>query len=207
MERIVLSKEILENLYLISMLSIRDIAKRLDINEMVVRKYLYMYEIPRRNKSWKASLNKNGKEVPCEICGKLVYRKKYKLNKFSVFFCSWKCEKEYQSIKRKILELEDGWRGRREYKAWRKQVKERDNNTCRICSNNKKLTAHHIIEAKDNPNLRFEINNGITLCEKCHIKIHRNNSKNYIESLQKVIFVENPNIGENLVIDNSEATS
>jgi hypothetical protein len=207
MNRIILSKEILEDLYLIKMFSIRDIAKHLEINANVVRKYLNIYEIPRRNKSWKASLNKNGKEVPCENCGKLVYRKKYKLNKFSIFYCSWKCEKEHQSKIRSISELPEAWRRRRFYKGWRKRILKRDGFECKLCDSDIKLVAHHIIEAKDNPGLRFELNNGITLCEKCHINIHKNDSHNYIESLQKVISVENLNIGGNLEIDNTEATS
>jgi len=206
MERIVLSKEVLENLYLTDMLSIRDIAKRLNVNNMIVRKYLYLYNIPRRNKSWKAPLNKNGKEVPCENCGKLVYRKKYKLNKFIRFYCSWKCEKEHQSKIRSVSELPEAWRRRKFYRGWRAKILKRDNFKCGLCDSNIKIVAHHIIEAKDNPALRFDINNGIALCEKCHIDLHKNNSKNYIESLQKVIFVENLNIGENLVIDNTEAT-
>lgn len=59
--------------------------------------------------------------------------------------------------------------------AWYKSVFSRDCFTCQVCGDNKggNLNAHHKFPWKDFPQLRFDINNGITLCEKCHIEIHR----------------------------------
>lgn len=202
-----IDKELLIELYVNQKLSIRAIAKLLNVVETRIRYSLYAHTIERRNKSWKSSTTKNGKEVPCEICGKLVYRKKHRLEKFDVFFCSWECAKEYQSITRSISELPEAWRRRKYYRSWRKKVLERDNFKCKICGNTENLVAHHIIEAQDCPELRLEIDNGIALCQCCHIKIHKNNSRNYIESLQEAILVENPNIGETLEIDNTEGQS
>jgi hypothetical protein len=57
-----------------------------------------------------------------------------------------------------------------DYKNWRKLVFERDNYKCKI--NNKdckgQLQAHHILRWADYPELRYEINNGITLCQAHH---------------------------------------
>lgn len=65
-----------------------------------------------------------------------------------------------------------------EYKNWRKQVYERDNYTCQECkTRGVKLNAHHIKQWCNNIKLRFDINNGITLCEKCHKKIHSKGCK------------------------------
>ena len=56
-----------------------------------------------------------------------------------------------------------------EYRTWRENVFVRDNFTCQKCfSLGLKLNAHHIIRWIDNIDLRYDINNGITLCEKCH---------------------------------------
>lgn len=56
------------------------------------------------------------------------------------------------------------------YIEWRNNVYARDNYTCQCCGNNKggNLQAHHILNFASNEKLRFELNNGVTLCESCH---------------------------------------
>ena len=53
---------------------------------------------------------------------------------------------------------------------WKRKCKIRDENKCRIADDNCKgqLEVHHILSYKDHPELRYEINNGITLCHFHH---------------------------------------
>ena len=54
---------------------------------------------------------------------------------------------------------------------WRNAVYKRDDYTCQDCQiKGKRLNAHHIKGFKDYPELRFDLDNGITLCVDCHKK-------------------------------------
>jgi len=55
---------------------------------------------------------------------------------------------------------------------WRKEVLKRDNYTCKRCGKAKNIEAHHIERWVDAPEKRFDVANGISLCEKCHKLIH-----------------------------------
>lgn len=67
-------------------------------------------------------------------------------------------------------------RNRSDYIEWRNQVFQRDNWTCKICgirsSKNKPviLQADHIQPFASYPNLRYNVDNGRTLCLDCHKK-------------------------------------
>lgn len=55
---------------------------------------------------------------------------------------------------------------------WRKSVFTRDKYTCQHCGDRKNLNAHHVKEWANFPDDRFDIANGLTLCESCHGKVH-----------------------------------
>ncbi len=64
------------------------------------------------------------------------------------------------------------------YIEWRIKIFQRDNWTCCSCHLvGGKLNAHHIKSWKDYPKLRFDIDNGITCCEKCHKLVHAKDFK------------------------------
>ncbi len=64
---------------------------------------------------------------------------------------------------------------RTEYKSWRRKVFERDNYTCQNCGiknglgKSVRLNAHHIKRVKDNLDLIYDLDNGVTLCFDCHL--------------------------------------
>jgi len=61
--------------------------------------------------------------------------------------------------------------GRTEYKTWRRAVFERDSYTCRQCGQiSGAVQAHHIKPWAKYPDMRYDVDNGVTLCKRCHIE-------------------------------------
>lgn len=64
------------------------------------------------------------------------------------------------------------------YKEWRVGVYKRDNYQCQVCGHkSKNLHAHHLRSFHNHTDLRYEISNGVTLCDRCHIEFHRRYGK------------------------------
>jgi hypothetical protein len=61
-------------------------------------------------------------------------------------------------------------------RRWRNRVLERDNYTCQHCGKTNDLAAHHISYWSNDPVNRVNVDNGITLCRKCHAFEHRGES-------------------------------
>jgi hypothetical protein len=60
-----------------------------------------------------------------------------------------------------------------EFKNWRRFVFERDDYTCQECGvHGVHLHPHHIESFADNPDIRFDVSNGTTLCKRCHNMFH-----------------------------------
>lgn len=58
-----------------------------------------------------------------------------------------------------------------EFRLWREAVFSRDNWTCQECKvRGGGLHPHHLKRFSDYPELRFSIDNGLTLCADCHKK-------------------------------------
>lgn len=75
--------------------------------------------------------------------------------------------------------ITEEWRSDRssqQYWEWQGAVFGRDGNTCQKCGFHDKfsrgLNAHHILNFGTYKALRFDINNGITLCGECHVEFH-----------------------------------
>lgn len=122
--------------------------------------------------------------LKCIICGKSF--KVDKSREWQARFCSLKCkgkgQKKWQSNNKHwnwkggITEENQKIRSSIEYKEWRYEVYVRDKFHCQICDthcNGKTIVAHHIKSFKDYPELRFTVSNGITLCRRCHARLHK----------------------------------
>lgn len=80
-------------------------------------------------------------------------------------------------------------------KLWKNSVLLRDNFTCQKYNiKGGELEAHHIVNFSEYPELRFEVNNGITLSKKAHREFHKKYGfkRNTIEQLSD--FLNNKNI-------------
>ena len=71
-------------------------------------------------------------------------------------------------------ERESRDRNYQDYFIWRTKVFERDDYTCQVCGQRGgELNAHHKKPYSKYPELRTELDNGITLCVKCHKAAHK----------------------------------
>ncbi len=55
-----------------------------------------------------------------------------------------------------------------EYQRWLREIRHRDENTCRVCTVQQNLHVHHIKSLEKYPEFATALDNGITLCGNCH---------------------------------------
>lgn len=70
------------------------------------------------------------------------------------------------------IPYKDPDRSRYPYKTWAKAVKDRDGWKCVDCGSTDSLHAHHVKRWRDYPALRYDVDNGKTLCHPCHEAAH-----------------------------------
>lgn len=87
------------------------------------------------------------------------------------------CSRECRS-KTSITPVLERLRKSKQFAEWRKAVFERDNYTCQHCGERGGvLHPDHIKQFAYYPKLRFDVDNGRTLCKPCHIKTDTYGSK------------------------------
>ena len=88
--------------------------------------------------------------------------------------CSIYYKKPYIQIEKNWLEL------RREVQPeLRSMVLERDEHKCIKCNSSENLQCHHILPVNIEPLLSADIDNCVTLCKECHIKVHKKDGCKY----------------------------
>lgn len=148
--------------------------------------------------------NFNKVKYNCDGCNKEIYIKPYKIKSQKHIFCSEECytknigkfyKGENNSNWNKNLTSEERELKRRypKYYEWRNKVYERDNYTCQICGSSKSgtLIAHHLNGYNWDIEHRTDIDNGITLCTRCHNEFHNkfgcgNNTKEQFEQFLNI---------------------
>lgn len=124
-----------------------------------------------------------GKSICLCSCGKMTEKANYSLESGETMSCGHlRRNNKFKEILRG--KHHPNWKGgissKRErdmqtakYKKWRESMYAKDNYTCQKCGQvGYKLNAHHIESYSDNPSLRYDVENGITMCEECHKDFH-----------------------------------
>ena len=76
----------------------------------------------------------------------------------------------YIPIDSKTISASQKERNSKEAREWTKQIKELANYTCQCCGSKieKGMAAHHILNWSSHKDLRYDLANGVCLCDKCH---------------------------------------
>lgn len=199
------TKEQLLDLYCTQLKSIDTIANKLGSSEISIRNFLKKYNIRIRGKTELVAGHNRGQ--PCPEWQKKIlseYAKQRtgpKHPRFGVQLTQETKNKIANSLKGRFRgRLNPKWKenathrwrvmlhNQYEYKEWRKQVFQRDNYSCKACRkpSNGDIQAHHILTLETNPELIFDVLNGITLCRKCHRSI-RGKEPRFVEMFKELI--------------------
>lgn len=101
-----------------------------------------------------------------------------------------KGEKNSSWVKDRSKLVNQADRNSYQYLEWAESVRERDGRKCRIGNSNCHyiLEVHHILSWREYPELRFNINNGITLCRAHHPR-KRAEEKRLIPVFQELVSI------------------
>lgn len=156
--------------------------------------------------------------VICDFCGKEFYKVKSQIPKYKYHFCSKSCQASaYKELykgtnnpcfgkERLDMRGENNWswnpnrtheqrvaeRKEAQNKNWRRDVFVKYDYICQCCKKRGgNIVAHHIDSYDWCEEKRYDVNNGIVLCESCHKNFHlkygygKNTEKQFHEFMEK----------------------
>lgn len=142
------------------------------------------------------------KRYSCSFCGEIFERLESKTLGKKHLYCSRECKNEHNGVlisgenhHRWNPDLSESDRVERrkypEYLEWRSLIYVRDNYTCQRCGDNKggNLAAHHIYNYSEYPDIKTNVDNGITLCTDCHKGFHDNYGYTNNDEFQLLTFI------------------
>ena len=142
------------------------------------------------NKKWLG--RKHKEETKIKIAngnrGKIVSEETKEKLRQALLGKQWDIERRLEWSNRKKGEGNNNWKGgitsihRKlrmswKYRLWSENIRKRDGK-CLNCGSMKNLHAHHIERFLLNKEKQYDLDNGITLCAKCHYIYHRKNGGN-----------------------------
>lgn len=156
-------------------------------------------EVSRENlkKAIEARVKKGRTSKACDGCGSICYIHMAQVRK-GWKYCSWDCRKKNMvgskgsnagggkwMIGEGNINFKHGQSAIRanrdltKVNQWRRRVFARDKFKCQRCgySKGKIFRAHHVAPWAEFPDKRFDLNNGITLCDPCHRWVHSKANK------------------------------
>lgn len=159
-----ITKEILTDLYTVQHKSTSEIGKMYDVCDGTILNLMKKFNIPSfsNSEAYKIYLyEKGGLEKARKLQSTMENRIRSSCRQHGI---DTKDFKGFSTTEQHMA------RNNTYYKEWKRKIFERDNYTCQCCGKHGgNLNAHHLYNFSEYKDLRYDINNGITLCEKCHL--------------------------------------
>ncbi len=145
----------------------------LECSERTIYNYLFRLNIPKRGLHWSEEQKQLRRDWwNIHPNHKPSLGKKHSLNTKQNMSSQRQGEKN-ANWRGGLTAIKRGIKRSAQYYQWRKTVLTRDKYTCQRCGQKNVRLAHHILPFKEFQLYRFDINNGITLCEDCHKLTHK----------------------------------
>jgi transposase/ribosomal protein L37AE/L43A len=186
-------KEVLERMYLDEGMTQKQIASEFGVVRTAVEGWICKYGIP--------TVGRQGSLVPIppkddllnyidDGLNQLQIAEEYKVSDWKIY--DW-CEKLG------IPGMVNSYRCTTpEHIEWRDAVFERDHYTCQKCgATNTIMHPHHIVPFADHPEVAYELDNGITLCEGCHYTV----TGHEYDYIQQFAAITQPHLRDHEVIE------